>query len=61
MSKTWNKVKNELMTSQQIAYLVGISNRRVQQLAEDAIKAGVAVKVGKVTVWHKIAIKWFDG
>lgn len=60
MSKIWNIIKKELLSAQQLADRVGVSRRRIQQIANDAVKAGIAVKVGKITIYHNSSIQWFN-
>ena len=59
-NKEWKKVRNEMLSAQQVADAIGITQRGVQYHAESAINAGVAARVGKVVVYHLSAIEWFN-
>ena len=59
----WEKVKKELLSSQQVADIIGIGRRSVQLRGDEAVASGVAVRLGtgRRLVWHKSCLKWFYG
>lgn len=47
-----------MLSTQDVADRIGVSQRRVQQFTKKAIELKMAARVGRAVVFHVRAVKW---
>jgi hypothetical protein len=52
------KWHESMVSTKEMAYVMGVCQRRVQQLTADAIRLQLAARVGGSVVFHRDAYKW---